>query len=234
LLDVAALRLAERERGDEPAGLGRVVVLDGRLEVLPDRGRLAKLAPEPAKEAHLRRFHARSLARVGRDREDAPVATVAVISDTHLPRGGRTLSTACLEVLAAADLILHAGDVTAASVLELLTELAPVDAVHGNVDEPALQASLPSELVVEVEDVRIGMVHDGGSAQGRHARLVGRFPGCHAVVYGHTHMPELIRHDGVWILNPGSPTERRRAPHRSLIVLEVDGGTVSPRLVTLP
>jgi putative phosphoesterase len=165
---------------------------------------------------------------------DEPVTRVVVIADTLLPRGARALSERCLELLAASDLILHAGDVTRAAVLDLLSELAPVEAVHGNVDEPALQASLPSERVVEVEDARIGMVHDGGSAQGRHARLAARFPGCHAVVYGHTHMPELARHAGMWVLNPGSPTERRRAPQRSLVVLEVDGETVTPELVALP
>jgi putative phosphoesterase len=162
------------------------------------------------------------------------VPTVAVISDTHLPRDGRTLSEPCLDVLAAADLILHGGDVTRAEVLAALAQLAPVEAVHGNVDEPALQASLPAERVVEVGDVRIGMVHDAGPADGRAGRLAARFPGCRAVIYGHTHMPELVLHAGVWILNPGSPTERRRAPHRSLIVLEIDGESVTPRLVALP
>jgi predicted phosphodiesterase len=78
------------------------------------------------------------------------------------------------------------------------------------------------------------MVHDAGRAVGRAARLAAGFPGCGAVVYGHTHVPELVRHAGVWILNPGSPTERRRSPHRSLIVLEVDGETLDPRLVTVP
>ena len=162
------------------------------------------------------------------------MTTVAVISDTHLPRGRRTLSAACVEVLAAADLILHAGDVTRAATLDMLSELAPVEAVHGNVDEPALQALLPAQLVVEVDAVRIGMVHEPGPADGRHARLVARFPGCRAVVNGHAHMPELVRHAGVWILNPGSPTERRRAPYRSLIVLELDGVVLAPRLVALP
>jgi putative phosphoesterase len=159
---------------------------------------------------------------------------VAVVADTHLPRGERTLSAPCLDVLAAADLILHAGDITRVEVLEALQELAPVEAVHGNVDEPALQALLPAQLVVEVDAVRIGMVHEPGPADGRHARLAARFPGCQAVVYGHTHMPELVRHAGVWILNPGSPTERRRAPYRSLIVLELDGVVLAPRLVALP
>jgi putative phosphoesterase len=77
------------------------------------------------------------------------------------------------------------------------------------------------------------MVHIPGPAAGRAERLAQRFRGCDAVVYGHTHMPEATRHDGVWILNPGSPTERRRAPNRSLLTLEIEAGTIAPRLVKL-
>jgi len=100
-------------------------------------------------------------------------------------------------------------------------------------DEPALQVSLPEQLVVEAGRVRIGMVHDAGRREGRAARLVAAFPGCAAVVYGHTHLPELSRHDGIWILNPGSPTERRRAPHRSLLRIELDGEELLPQLVVV-
>ena len=157
-----------------------------------------------------------------------------MIADTHLPRGSRVLSQECLEALARTDLILHAGDVTAAPVLELLREFAPVQAVHGNMDDPELRAALPEELVVEVDGSRIGMLHIPGPAAGRAERLVERFHGCDAVVYGHTHVPEARQHDGVWILNPGSPTERRRAPNRSLLMLEIAPGTITPTLVTLP
>jgi putative phosphoesterase len=159
---------------------------------------------------------------------------VAVITDTHLPRGSRVLSRECLDALASADLILHAGDVTAAPVLEMLRVLAPVHAVHGNMDDPDLRAALPERLVVEVEGSRIGMLHVPGPAASRAERLAETFRGCDAVVYGHTHVPEVTQHDGVWILNPGSPTERRRAPHRSLLTLEIAAGTITPRLVTLP
>ena len=89
---------------------------------------------------------------------------------------------------------------------------------------------LPSEVAA----TRIGMVHIPGPTTDREARLIARFPGCDAVVYGHTHVPEARQHDGVWILNPGSPTERRRAPHRSLLMLEIAAGTIAPTLVTLP
>ncbi|MDQ3823226.1 MAG: metallophosphatase family protein [Actinomycetota bacterium] len=158
---------------------------------------------------------------------------VAVIADTHLPRGTRRIPDECLRRLADSELVLHAGDVVAASVLEELEGLAPVRAVQGNMDVAELRESLPRELVVEVGGARIGMVHVPGPRAGREARLVVRFPGCDAVVYGHTHVPEVERHGDVWILNPGSPTERRSAPVHSMLVLEVEGGEIRPELVTL-
>jgi uncharacterized protein len=151
-----------------------------------------------------------------------------------LPRGTRRLSEECLELLRAAELILHAGDLSTLAVLEELRALGPpVEAVWGNADEPALRKLLPKERVVEVEQARIGMVHIPGPRMGREARLAGRFPDCGAVVYGHTHMPQAERVGGVWVLNPGSPTERRRAPARSLLLLDVRGKKIAPRLVTL-
>jgi len=157
---------------------------------------------------------------------------VAVISDTHLPRGARRLPDACVEELRAADLILHVGDVIAASVLEELRALGPpVEAVQGNMDEPTLKAELPVERVVEAGGARIAMVHIAGPAA-REERLAARFPGCDAVVYGHTHVPQVMRHRDAWILNPGSPTERRRAPQRAMLVLEVAQGAIEPRLIT--
>ena len=163
-----------------------------------------------------------------------PLPTLAVISDPHLPRGARRLPDECVARLRAADAILHAGDLVAASFLAELQALGPpVHAVAGNVDEPALQALLPGEVVVEIGGVRIGMVHDAGRRAGRERRLVARFPGCAAVVYGHSHLPQVSRWDDVWVLNPGSPTERRRAPTRSMLVLRVARGAVEPELVHL-
>jgi uncharacterized protein len=159
---------------------------------------------------------------------------IAIISDTHLPRGARRLPDACLDELERADLILHGGDVVLASVLRELEAFAPVEAVFGNVDEAALKQVLPERRIVEVEGVRIGMVHIGGPAAGREQRLVSWFPDCDAVVYGHTHIPQVERHAGVWILNPGSPTERRRAPSRALIVVDVRGARLRPSLIELP
>lgn len=118
--------------------------------------------------------------------------------------------------------------------LEELVQLAPVEAVHGNVDDAALRARLPERRVVDTGGLRVGVVHDPGPLRGRAERLCRWFPGCDVVVYGHTHVPELTRREDVWILNPGSPTQRRRAPTRSLALLEADGGVASPRLIDLP
>jgi hypothetical protein len=159
---------------------------------------------------------------------------IAALSDTHLPKGARRLPADCAERLAAADLILHAGDLVAVAFLEELRAFGPpVAAVHGNVDEPALQALLPAERVVEAEGWRIGLVHDAGPRAGREARLARRFPGCGAVVYGHSHLPQVERVGGVWFLNPGSPTERRRAPVRTMLELCVRRDAIVPKLIEL-
>ena len=150
-----------------------------------------------------------------------------------MPRGSRRLPAECVRRLETAELILHAGDFIAASVFEQLAKLAPVEAVAGNMDEADLLAVLPERRVVEVGGVRIGMVHVPGPVSGRPERLTEAFPGCNAVVYGHTHIPEVSRLGGTWVLNPGSPTERRGAPVHSLLVLEIDSGAIRPELVTL-
>jgi uncharacterized protein len=150
-----------------------------------------------------------------------------------MPRGGRRLPAECLRRLEAADLILHAGDFVAAAVLEGLRQLAPVEAVVGNMDERALRELLPERRVVDVDDARIGLVHVPGPAVGRGDRLASAFPGCNAVVYGHTHVPELARAGDVWVLNPGSPTERRGASAHSMLMLDVESSQIRPELVTL-
>ena len=154
---------------------------------------------------------------------------IAVVADTHLPRGSRTLPVQCLELLAEADLVVHAGDFTACSVLSDLEALGVVEAVHGNMDDHELRRGLPDRTVVAAEGLTIGVVHDAGPAPGRGERLCAAFPGCDLVVYGHSHVPELSCCAGVWILNPGSPTERRRAPSHTMAVVR-DG---IPELVHL-
>lgn len=160
---------------------------------------------------------------------------VAVVGDTHLPRGSRALPDECVRRLRAADLILHTGDHSSVASLEELRSLGPpVEAVYGNADEPALRAQLPKELVVEPGGVRIGMTHVPGPRLGREQRLRVRFPGCAAVVYGHTHVPQVDLDDGVWILNPGSPTERRSHPAWTMLELRIRDGGLEPSLIELP
>src|SRR5262249_33945033 len=146
----------------------------------------------------------------------------------------RRLPALCVEHLRRADLILHGGDLKSAAFLEELRSYGPpVHAVHGNADEPALRAVLPAQTVVEAGAVRIGMVHDGGPRAGREARLAMRFPGCNAVLYGHSHLPQVERRGETWILNPGSPTERRRGPFHAMLLLEIEDGAIRPELVRL-
>jgi putative phosphoesterase len=159
---------------------------------------------------------------------------IAVISDTHMPKGSRVLPAQCLARLAAADLVLHCGDLVSAAFLGQLRAIGPpVEAVLGNIDEVALQSVLPEERVVEAGGARIGMVHIPGPSEGRARRLPARFPGCGAVIFGHTHLPVIDRAGTVWLLNPGSPTERRRAPRRTMIELSVEAGQIAPELIEL-
>src|SRR5262249_30278626 len=162
------------------------------------------------------------------------VMRAAVIADTHMPRGSRRLPPACVDLLRGADVVLHAGDVTGAAFLEELERLGrPLHAVFGNADEATLRDRLPERLVVELGTSRIGLVHDPGPLRGREDRLVGWFPTCDAVVFGHTHVPQAELHGRVWLLNPGSPTERRRSPARSMLLLELGKNGVRPEPVQL-
>ena len=97
----------------------------------------------------------------------------------------------------------------------------------------AVKATLPKQRVVVAGNVRIGMVHDAGPRAGREARLAARFEDCEAVIYGHTHVPQVEHFQHLWILNPGSPTERRSAPVHSMLVLRVRAARITPELVTL-
>ena len=159
---------------------------------------------------------------------------MAVISDTHMPRGPRALPERCLELLRGADAILHAGDLVRVEVLRDLQALGPpVHAVYGNVDDDPVRATLPERAIVPLGDVRVGMIHIPGPATGRLERLRRAFPDVDAVVFGHTHMPEHEQRDGFQIFNPGSPTERRRAPTKTMGIATVEGGAIGFELIEL-
>jgi putative phosphoesterase len=153
---------------------------------------------------------------------------IAVIADTHMPKGTRRLPERCIEVISAAEMAIHAGDFFGATALAEIESLCPVlHAVHGNVDEPALQRSLPPTLEVPVGERTVGVVHDAGPAPGRLERLRRYFPAADAVVFGHSHLPLHEEVEGFQIFNPGSPTERRRAPRPSIGVLEANRAGLS-------
>jgi putative phosphoesterase len=164
---------------------------------------------------------------------------LAVISDTHLPRGSRALPAACIARMRAADLILHAGDLVTTAVLDELRALGPpVEAVHGNVDDHEVRALLPSARLVVAGGARIAMLHDAGPAAGRLARMQARFAPARAdaVVFGHSHIPlhERDAATGFQIFNPGSPTDRRRQPtHTMGEALIGEDGAVSFELIDL-
>ncbi|MET0557243.1 MAG: metallophosphoesterase family protein [Solirubrobacterales bacterium] len=150
---------------------------------------------------------------------------IAVLADTHMPKGKRRLPERCVELVGQAEATVHAGDFFAASVLEELRGLCPtVLAVHGNVDEPGLQRALPAELEFELGGRTVAIIHDAGPKAGRLARLRRRFPGADAVIFGHSHLPLHEQEGGFQIFNPGSPTERRRAPRASMGLLSCDRG----------
>ena len=155
---------------------------------------------------------------------------VVVLADTHIRRASkRRLPDAAYVHLEAADLVLHAGDVVVGDVLDELSGFAPVHAVLGN-NDAELVGLLPETRVLDVDGVRIGMIHDSGAATGRAGRLRGRFPDADVVVFGHSHIPwDTEGVDGQLLFNPGSPTQRRRQPHCTLGTIDVDDGRVLRR-----
>jgi uncharacterized protein len=159
---------------------------------------------------------------------------LAIIADTHLPRGRRRIPDDCLERLAGADAILHAGDFTSEQALREIEAIGPpLHAVHGNVDAPEVQSALSEALTVEAAGARVAMVHDAGPSRGRLERMRARFPEADAVVFGHSHIPLREERDGFQIFNPGSPTDRRRQPRHTMGLARVEDGRVSFELLRL-
>ena len=161
---------------------------------------------------------------------------VAVIADTHMPRGSRRLPERCVELIRGADLLLHAGDFAEVEVLRELESIGPpLAAVQGNVDSIELRVLLPAERIVAAGEARIALLHDAGPSAGRLERMRARFGDrADALVFGHSHQPLHERaDDGFQIFNPGSPTERRRAPRHTMGLARVEGRAVSFELVAL-
>ena len=159
---------------------------------------------------------------------------IAVIADTHVrDRSARVLPDAAWRELRAADAILHAGDVVEPGLLRALEEVAPVHAVLGN-NDGALAGVLPETFERDFGGVRVAMIHDSGPRAGREGRLRRRFPDADLVVFGHSHIPwDQAGLDGQWLLNPGSPTERRGQPHRTMATIEISDGRFQTAVLTV-
>lgn len=152
---------------------------------------------------------------------------VAVVSDTHAPRFWKALPPAVASQLDGVDMILHAGDVCLPSVLDELAVYAPVHIVAGNNDGPEVEAwGAPEALELDLDGVRVAMIHDSGQKQGRAARMRRRFPDADLVVFGHSHIPWDTEENGQRLLNPGSPTDKRRQPHGTMAHVVIDAGRI--------
>jgi uncharacterized protein len=150
---------------------------------------------------------------------------IVVLSDTHAPRRWKSCPPAVASQLRGADLILHAGDVCTAAVLDQLAQYAPVTAVVGNNDGPDVAAWGAAETAsLAAGGLRVAMIHDSGAAAGRLPRMRARFPEAELVVFGHSHIPLDAADGALRIFNPGSPTDRRGQPQGTIGVLRIEAG----------
>ncbi|MFF4152136.1 metallophosphoesterase family protein [Streptomyces sp. NPDC001651] len=152
-----------------------------------------------------------------------------LMSDTHLPKRAKALPEPLLAELPRADVVFHAGDWVDTATLDLLeSRSARLVAVYGNNDGPELRARLPEVARAELGGLRFGVVHETGAAQGREARCAARFPDLDVLVFGHSHIPwDTTAATGLRLLNPGSPTDRRRQPYCTYMTATLDAGALT-------
>jgi uncharacterized protein len=150
-----------------------------------------------------------------------------IVSDTHIPGRARRLPAPVVDAARSADLVIHAGDWVAVSVLDELERYAPVVGVYGNNDGADLRARLPEVARRTIDGVRFAVVHETGAATGRERRMDAAFPGIDVLVFGHSHIPwDSTSPGGMRLLNPGSPTDRRRQPGCTYLTARVSAGVV--------
>ena len=158
-----------------------------------------------------------------------------VLADTHLPKRAKVLPEVVLAALETTDGVVHAGDWVDEATLELLLASSPqVIGVAGNNDGEGLHRRLAEVAVAVVEGVRLAVVHETGAATGRERRMDERFPEADVLVFGHSHIPwDTTSPGGLRLLNPGSPTDRRRQPRCTYGVLTLDAGSASWELLAV-
>ena len=160
---------------------------------------------------------------------------LGVVSDTHL-QDGSGLPARLIDGLNGVDMILHAGDIVLPAVLSRLEQIAPVEAVCGNMDGWALRDKLHEQQILQLNGRRIGLIHGSGGPSKLAARVRKKFgKDVDIIVFGHSHHPMNETIDGVLMFNPGSPTEKRSAPHRTFGIIEIAGnGSIDARIINLP
>ena len=159
-----------------------------------------------------------------------------LIADTHLPKRAKDLPAQVWDEVDTADLVIHAGDWVSEDLLDELQERSQLLlACWGNNDGPGLRSRLPEVARTVVEGVRIAVVHETGAAKGREARMQDAYPDTDLLVFGHSHIPwDTTTPNGLRLLNPGSPTDRRRQPYCTYMVARIGNGTVDAELHRLP
>ena len=147
-------------------------------------------------------------------------------ADTHVPKRARDLPAELWQAIDEADVVVHAGDWVHEDLLDAMqARAARLIGVFGNNDGPALRARLPEVARAELSGIRLAVVHETGPAAGRELRCASRFPDCDVLVFGHSHIPwDTVAPGGLRLLNPGSPTDRRRQPHCSYLTVRVAAG----------
>jgi putative phosphoesterase len=156
------------------------------------------------------------------------VTIITILSDTHIPQRAKDIPQVLWEEIKRANLVLHAGDVVMPSVLESISEYTPIRAVRGNMDSDELQTNLPERDMIEVEGVKIGLAHGRGAPNQVKAYVHSLFEGydLQVLIFGHSHQPELTNENGLWYLNPGSPTDKIFSPYLSYARMEINQGSI--------
>jgi putative phosphoesterase len=160
---------------------------------------------------------------------------IVILSDTHVPQRARALPPRVWDAVDAADLVIHAGDWNGFALLDEMEQRATrLLAVHGNNDPPEFATRLPEIARATVDGIRFAVVHETGGKAGREARMAAAFPDADVLVFGHSHIPwDTVAPTGLRLLNPGSPTDRRRQPHGTYLSAVADDGRLDVEWVTV-
>lgn len=158
---------------------------------------------------------------------------ILVLSDTHIPRVAIDLPCKIYEEIESVDMILHAGDFVEKEALDKLKTLKETKAVYGNMDSPNIRNELNPKEIIQIEKVKIGLIHGYGAPRELIETVKGEFANVDAIVFGHSHSAVNMVKDGVLFLNPGSPTDTIFATSNSYGILEIDGSNIKGNIIII-